>query len=43
MSSSMSYLELLLKIPPDEVLLDFLAQCGLTLSFEIERSEGDTY
>ncbi len=43
MSSSMFYLELLLKIPPDEVLLDFLAQCGLTLSFEIERPEGDAY
>lgn len=43
MSSSMFYLELLLKIPPDEVLLDFLAQCGLTLSFGIEGPEGDLY
>jgi hypothetical protein len=30
-SSPMKYLDLLLKIPPDEVMLDFLAQCGLVL------------
>lgn len=31
MSSPVMYLNLLLKLPPDEVLFDFLAQCGLTL------------
>lgn len=31
MSSPMKHLDLLQKIPPDEVMLDFLAQCGLVL------------
>ena len=31
MSSPVMYLNLLLKILPDEVMFDFLAQCGLTL------------
>ena len=31
MSSPVKYLDVLLKIPPDDVLYDFLAQCGLTL------------
>ena len=43
MSSSLFYLDLLLNIPPDEVLLDFLAQCGLTLSFDVDGPEGETY
>ena len=31
MSSTVMHLDLLLKIPPDEVLFDFLARCGMTL------------
>ena len=31
MSSPVMHLDLLLKLPPDEVLFDFLAQCGLAL------------
>ncbi len=31
MSSPVMHLDLLLKLPPDEVFFDFLAQCGLAL------------
>ena len=35
MSSPVVHLNLLLKIPPEEVLFDFLAQCGLPLQFGV--------
>lgn len=35
MSSSVVHLNLLLKIPPEEVLFDFLTQCGLPLQFGV--------
>jgi hypothetical protein len=36
-------LNLLLKIPPDEVLFDFLAQCGLPLRFRVVDMESRAY
>lgn len=43
MSSSVVHLDLLLKIPPDEVLFDFLAQCGLSLHFDIVDTSDHAY
>lgn len=37
------HLELLLKLPLDEVLLDFLAQCGLKLHAVDNASDGNAY
>jgi len=42
-SSSVVHLDLLLKIPPEEVLFDFLAQCGLPLHFSIVDTDGYAY
>ena len=42
MSSHVMYLNLLLKIPPDEVFFDFLAQCGLTLHTVDAEADDDT-
>ena len=43
MSSSVVHLDLLLKIPPEEVLFDFLAQCGLPLRLGIVDTDGYAY
>lgn len=43
MSSSVVHLDLLLKIPPDDVLFDFLAQCGLPLRHDVEDPAGYAY
>lgn len=43
MSSYEMLLDLLLKIPQDEVLFDFLAQCGLSLRFGVVDTEGRAY
>jgi hypothetical protein len=42
-SSPVMHLDLLLKLPPDEVLFDFLAQCGLTLHAVDDASDGNVY
>ena len=42
-SSLVMHLDLLLKLPPDEVLFDFLAQCGLTLHAVDDASDGNVY
>ncbi len=43
MSSSVVHLNLLLKIPPEEVLFDFLAQCGLPLQFGVVDTDDYSY
>lgn len=42
-SSPVMHLDLLLKLPPDEVLFDFLAQCGLRLHAVDDASDGNVY
>jgi hypothetical protein len=39
-SSSVVHLDLLLKIPPDDVLFDFLTECGLPLHFREADDDG---
>ena len=40
MSSPVMYLNLLLRIPPNDILFDFLAQCGLSLHCDTLDAEG---
>ena len=41
--SRRAHLNLLLKLPPDEALFDFLAQCGVTLHAVDDASDGHVY